>query len=109
MPTLEERVTELEMMLKLHIATTANLQRDATGLSDLGAKSFMALSLQLNRLETTVTGHTSQLNRHSAQLDRLEATSKSHTAMHDEHKADLASLKDDVSQILKIVSGQNLQ
>ena len=116
MPTFEERVCELELMLKHHIATTTNIQRDVSSLSDLGAKSFFALNMQLNRLEATVAGHTSTLNSHTATLNSHTATLNSHTAtlnahtaMHNEHKADLASLKDDVAQILQIVSGQHLK
>lgn len=102
MPSLEERVTLLETTLSQHIAETAPLKRDIQSLSDLGAKSFVSVNLQLNRLETTVNEHSALLKEHSALL-------KEHSAILNGHTDDLASLKDDVAQILKIVSGQNLK
>ena len=69
--------------------------------AELGAKSFVSLNLQLNRLETTVGSLQAKVNRHFDEFDEHAGILKGHTE-------DLASLKDDVGQILKIVSGQNL-
>ncbi len=101
MPSLEERIEALETTLARHIAATAPLKRDVESLTELGAKSFVSLNLQLNRLETTVGSLQSTANRHSDRFDEHAAILKGHTE-------DLVALKDDVGQILTIVSGQKL-
>jgi hypothetical protein len=94
-PTLEERVTRLEIDMDEQKRLRASQDRD---LADIGEKLRIQTDLMKALAETqsehtaTLTQHTATLDRHTATLDKHSAVLDRHTAMHKEHGASLARL-----------------
>jgi chromosome segregation ATPase len=92
LPTLEERVTRLEVRVDEQERLRASQDRD---LADISEKLRVQGDL-MQALAATQSEHTATLNQHTATLNQHTATLDRHTAMHKEHSGNLARLTLDV-------------
>ncbi|GIF07439.1 hypothetical protein Asi03nite_49770 [Actinoplanes siamensis] len=96
MPTLEDRVANLEERMDEQERLRASQDRDQ---SELGLK-LAAQDRLLKSLAKTQSEHTAILNRHTTILNRHTGMFEEHAAILAQHTADLHLLKGGVQQII---------